>query len=103
MFDCANVEMRELLPDFVAGAVDAPTRARVEEHIGVRGHAGDRHSARRGGSAQARRGDSRCRRSRTCQTLDGLENCCCPNDDFRRRAFARDREAVVDESSRGTR
>lgn len=33
MFDCANVEMRELLPDFVAGAVDAPTRARVEEHI----------------------------------------------------------------------
>jgi hypothetical protein len=33
MFDCANVEMRELLPDFVSGSVDAATRARVEEHI----------------------------------------------------------------------
>jgi hypothetical protein len=33
MFDCANVEMRELLPDLVAGALDAATRARVEQHI----------------------------------------------------------------------
>ena len=33
MFDCANVEMRELLPDLVTGTVDAATRARVEEHV----------------------------------------------------------------------
>ena len=33
MFDCANVEMRELLPELVAGTLDAPTRARVEEHV----------------------------------------------------------------------
>jgi len=33
MFDCANVEMRELLPDVVAGTLDATTRARVEQHI----------------------------------------------------------------------
>ena len=32
MFDCANVEMRELLPDLVAGTLDAATRARVERH-----------------------------------------------------------------------
>jgi len=29
MFDCANVEMRELLPEFAAGSLDASTRARV--------------------------------------------------------------------------
>jgi Putative zinc-finger len=33
MFDCANVEMRELLPELVAGTLDARTRARVEAHI----------------------------------------------------------------------
>jgi putative zinc finger protein len=33
MFDCANVEMRELLPELAAGTVDALTRARVEEHV----------------------------------------------------------------------
>src|SRR5512138_2492820 len=33
MFDCANVEMRELLPDLAAGTLDAATRARVEQHI----------------------------------------------------------------------
>lgn len=33
MFDCANVEMRELLPELVAGTLDARTRARVEEHV----------------------------------------------------------------------
>ena len=33
MFDCANVEMRELLPDLVAGTLDASTRARVDEHV----------------------------------------------------------------------
>ena len=33
MFDCANVEMRELLPDLVAGTLDAATRARVERHV----------------------------------------------------------------------
>ena len=33
MFDCANVEMRELLPELVAGALDAATRARVEQHV----------------------------------------------------------------------
>ena len=33
MFDCANVEMRELLPELVAGTLDAATRARVEEHV----------------------------------------------------------------------
>jgi Putative zinc-finger len=33
MFDCANVEMRELLPELVAGTLDATTRARVEEHV----------------------------------------------------------------------
>jgi len=33
MFDCANVEMRERLPELVAGTLDATTRARVEEHV----------------------------------------------------------------------
>ena len=33
MFDCANVEIRELLPDFVAGTVDTATRARVADHL----------------------------------------------------------------------
>ena len=33
MFDCANVEMRELLPELAAGRLDAPTRARVEAHV----------------------------------------------------------------------
>ena len=33
MFDCANVEMRELLPDLAAGTLDAATRARVEQHV----------------------------------------------------------------------
>jgi len=32
MFDCANVEMRELLPELVAGTLDVSTRARVEAH-----------------------------------------------------------------------
>jgi hypothetical protein len=33
MFDCANVEMRERLPDLVAGTLDAATHARVERHL----------------------------------------------------------------------
>ena len=33
MFDCANVEMRELLPELAAGTLDASTRARVEAHV----------------------------------------------------------------------
>jgi hypothetical protein len=33
MFDCANVEMREMLPELAAGTLDARTRARVEEHV----------------------------------------------------------------------
>ena len=33
MFDCANVEMRELLPELAAGTLDARTRARVQEHV----------------------------------------------------------------------
>ena len=33
MFDCADVEMRELLPDLAAGSLDDSTRARVEQHI----------------------------------------------------------------------
>jgi hypothetical protein len=33
MFDCANVEMRELLPELAAGTLDAPTRVRVEQHV----------------------------------------------------------------------
>jgi hypothetical protein len=33
MYDCANVEMRELLPGLVAGTADAATRARVEDHV----------------------------------------------------------------------
>ena len=33
MFDCANVEMRELLPELVAGTLDARTRAGVEAHV----------------------------------------------------------------------
>lgn len=33
MFDCANVEMRELLPELAAGTLDALTRARVEAHL----------------------------------------------------------------------
>ena len=33
MFDCANVEMRELLPELAAGTLDAATRVRVEQHV----------------------------------------------------------------------
>ena len=33
MFDCANVEMRELLPELVAGTLDASARARVDAHV----------------------------------------------------------------------
>ena len=33
MFDCANVEMRELLPEVAAGTLDASTRARVDAHV----------------------------------------------------------------------
>lgn len=33
MFDCANVEMREVLPELAAGTLDAATRARVEQHV----------------------------------------------------------------------
>jgi anti-sigma factor RsiW len=33
MFDCANVEMRELLPELAAGTLDADARARVEAHV----------------------------------------------------------------------
>ncbi|HUQ84129.1 MAG TPA: zf-HC2 domain-containing protein [Gemmatimonadaceae bacterium] len=33
MSDCANVEMRELLPELAAGTLDASTRARVEGHL----------------------------------------------------------------------
>ena len=33
MFDCANVEMRELLPELVAGSLDASARARVDAHV----------------------------------------------------------------------
>ena len=33
MFDCANVEMRELLPELAAGTLDDATRASVEHHI----------------------------------------------------------------------
>src|SRR5215216_3332466 len=33
MFDCANVEMRELLPELAAGTLDASERARVQAHV----------------------------------------------------------------------
>ena len=33
MFDCANVEMRELLPELAAGTLDASARLRVEDHV----------------------------------------------------------------------
>ena len=33
MSDCANVDMRELLPDFAGGMLDAHTHARVEAHV----------------------------------------------------------------------
>jgi len=33
MFDCADVEMRELLPDLAARTLDDATRARVERHV----------------------------------------------------------------------
>lgn len=33
MFDCADIEMRELLPDLAAGSLDDATRARVEHHL----------------------------------------------------------------------
>jgi len=33
MFDCADVEMRELLPGLAAGTLDDATRARVERHV----------------------------------------------------------------------
>jgi anti-sigma factor RsiW len=33
MFDCANVEMRELLPELAAGTLDASARLRVEAHV----------------------------------------------------------------------
>jgi anti-sigma factor RsiW len=33
MFDCANVQMRELLPELAAGTLDAATRSRLERHV----------------------------------------------------------------------
>lgn len=33
MFDCANVEMRERLPELATGSLDASARARVEAHL----------------------------------------------------------------------
>lgn len=33
MSDCANVEMRELLPELAAGALDGATRTGVEQHV----------------------------------------------------------------------
>ena len=33
MFDCVNVEMRELLPELAAGTLDTSTRPRVEAHV----------------------------------------------------------------------
>lgn len=33
MFDCADVEMRERLPDMAAGTLDDATRGRVERHV----------------------------------------------------------------------
>ena len=33
MFDCANVETRELLPALAAGTLDAAARARVQAHV----------------------------------------------------------------------
>jgi anti-sigma factor RsiW len=33
MSDCANVEMRELLPELAAGTLNAATRARVDQHL----------------------------------------------------------------------
>ena len=33
MSDCANVEMRELLPELAAGALDGATRSGVEQHV----------------------------------------------------------------------
>lgn len=33
MSDCANVEMRELLPELVAGSLNAAARARLERHL----------------------------------------------------------------------
>ena len=33
MFDCADVEMRELLPELAAGTLDDATRARVQRHV----------------------------------------------------------------------
>ena len=33
MSDCANIEMRELLPDLAAGTLDAHAHARVEAHL----------------------------------------------------------------------
>ena len=33
MSDCANVEMRELLPELAGGTLDAHTHARVEAHV----------------------------------------------------------------------
>jgi hypothetical protein len=33
MFDCANVDMRERLPELASGALDSATHARVEAHV----------------------------------------------------------------------
>ena len=33
MSDCANVEMRELLPELAAGTLDASARARIDAHV----------------------------------------------------------------------
>ena len=40
MTDCANVEVRELLPEHLHDVLDAPTRARVDAHLQTAGAAG---------------------------------------------------------------
>ena len=103
MFDCANVEMRELLPDLVAGTLDASTRARVDEHVlGCAECASELETLRlvRGAFAAAPSVDTRrivgalpkpvptcaSRDSRAGEAMDGLAHRSGADDDHGRRA-----------------
>ena len=112
MFDCANVEMRELLPELASGTLDAATRARVEQHVAscvecaseletlrlVR--SAGRRAADRGGPAHGAATVARCADAHAHHAVDGLARCGGPNDDHRWRAVARGHAPVEFEPDR---
>ena len=107
MFDCADVEMRELLPALAAGTLDDATRPRVERHvascaecaseardapsraIGLRGKTDCRCRADRRGPAEASAARGACAWWPRRQAMDRLASRGGPNDDLGRRPLAR--------------